>query len=259
VNNGPVKILSTQNIVAAERVIYKVAGKQTSFSEMMALPQSGLDQIYYLPWYNNVDLDTQLRIANVSGSQATVTVTIGGVPQPSFNLAAGASTRLSYPANNGPVKIQSAQNIVAAERVIYKVNNTNTSFTEMMALPASQLSATYWLPWYNNIDLDTQLRIANVSSSQATVTVTIAGVPQPSFSLAAGASTRISYPANNGPVKIVSNQNIVTAERVIYKVNNLNTSFSEMMALPDSQLDTTYWLPWYNNIDLDTQLRFGVP
>ena len=30
-----------------------------------------------------------------------------------------------------------------------------------------------------------------------------------------------------------------------------------MMALPNSQLDTTYWLPWYNNVDLDTQLRFG--
>ena len=28
-----------------------------------------------------------------------------------------------------------------------------------------------------------------------------------------------------------------------------------MMALPNSQLDNTYWLPWYNNVDLDTQLR----
>ena len=37
----------------------------------------------------------------------------------------------------------------------------------------------------------------------------------------------------------------------------LHTSFSEMMGLPNSQLDTTYWLPWYNNVDLDTQLRFG--
>jgi hypothetical protein len=46
---------------------------------------------------------------------------------------------------------------------------------------------------------------------------------------------------------------------LIYKVNNVATSFSEMMALPASQLDTIYWLPWYNNLDLDTQLRFGVP
>jgi sugar lactone lactonase YvrE len=259
VNSGPVKIVSTQIIVAAERVIYKVNGVNTSFTEMMALPGQQLDNVYYLPWYNNVDLDTQLRIANVSGFQATVTVTIGGVPQPSFNLAAGASTRVSYPMNNGPVKIVSTQDIVAAERVIYKVNGKNTSFSEMMALPENCLDNTYWLPWYNNADLDTQLRIANVSASQATVTVTIGGVPQPSFNLAAGASTRISYPANNGPVKIVSTQNIVAAERVIYKVNNVNTSFTEMMALPNSQLDTTYWLPWYNNVDLDTQLRFGVP
>jgi hypothetical protein len=62
-----------------------------------------------------------------------------------------------------------------------------------------------------------------------------------------------------GPVDIVSYIPIVAAERVIYKVNGVNTSFSEMMALPNSQLDTTYWFPWYNNVDLDTQLRFGVP
>jgi uncharacterized protein YcfL len=241
-------------------VIYKAAGDiNTSFSEMMALPQSQLNTVYYLPWYNNVGLDTQLRIANVSGSQASITVTIGGVPQPLFNLAAGASTRRSYAANNGPVKIQSTQNIVAAERVIYKVNNTNTSFTEMMALPAGGVSSTYWLPWYNNVDLDTQLRIANVSGSQATVTVTIGGVAQPSFNLPAGGSIRVSYAANNGPVRIVSNQNIVASERVIYRVNTINTSYSEMMGLPNGQLDTTYWLPWYNNLDLDTQLRFGVP
>ena len=60
-------------------------------------------------------------------------------------------------------------------------------------------------------------------------------------------------------MKIESTQNIVAAERVIYKVNNIPTSFSEMMALPNGQLNTIYWLPWYNNIDLDTQLRFGVP
>jgi len=58
---------------------------------------------------------------------------------------------------------------------------------------------------------------------------------------------------------VVSDVNIVAAERVIYKVNGVNTSFSEMMALPNSQLSSTYWLPWYNNVDLDTQLRFGVP
>jgi len=78
--------------------------------------------------------------------------------------------------------------------------------------------------------------------------------------LAPGENTRQSFPTiNNGPVKIESDQNIVASERVVYKVHGLQTSFTEMMALPDSQLNTTYWLPWYNNVDLDTQLRFGIP
>jgi len=52
---------------------------------------------------------------------------------------------------------------------------------------------------------------------------------------------------------------MIAAERVIYKVNSVSVSLTEMMAVPNGQLDNTYWLPWYNNVDLDTQLRFGVP
>jgi len=124
------------------------------------------------------------------------------------------------------------------------------------------VSRTYWLPWYNNVGLDTQLRVANISSSTATVRVFIGGQEMPGspFTLANGQSTRKSFAGmNQGPVKIVSTQNIVAAQRVIYKVNGVPTSFSEMMALPSGQLSTGFWLPWYNNVDLDTQLRFGVP
>ena len=265
VNNGPVQIVSSVNIIAAERVIYKVNGVNTSFSEMMALPDAQLDTTYWLPWYNDKDLDTQLRIANVSTSMATVRVRIGGVEVTGspFTLALGASTRKSFPGvNNGPVEIESNENIIVGERVIYKVNGASTSYNEMMALPNRQLDTVYWLPWYNNKDLDTQLRIANVSPSNATVHVFVGGQEMSGspFTLAPGASTRKSFAGvNNGPVEIVSNQNIIAAERVIYRVNGLNTSFSEMMGLPDRLLRTTYWLPWYNNKDLDTQFRFGVP
>ena len=65
---------------------------------------------------------------------------------------------------------------------------------------------------------------------------------------------------NNGPVQLInkSGEPLIAAERVIYKANGTNTSFTEMMGLPAGQLSTVYWLPWYNNADLDTQLRFGV-
>jgi hypothetical protein len=263
VNNGPVKIVNTDStLLGAERLIYKVNNVATSFTEMMGLPDGQLDTTYWLPWYNNVDLDTQLRIANVSGSPATVTITIGSVPVSTIQLAVGASTRLSFAGvNNGPVKIQSNVNIVAAERLIYKANGVATSFSEMMALPNSQLDNTYWLPWYNNVDLDTQLRFANVHDTEtAEVHVLIGGVEMPDspFTLLPGESTRKSFAGvNNGPVQIVSNVPVVAAERLIYKVNNVATSFTEVMALPNSALDSTYWLPWYNNVDLDTQLRFA--
>ena len=55
----------------------------------------------------------------------------------------------------------------------------------------------------------------------------------------------------------MADQNIVAAERIIYKVNGLNTSFSEMMGLPANLLDVTYWLPYYNNVDLDA--GFALP
>ena len=271
INNGPVEILSNVNIVAAERVIYKVYNFPTSFTEMMGLPNGQLDTTYWLPWYNNVDLDTQLRFGNVTNNTATVHVKIGGVEMTGspFTLTGGASTRVSFAGiNNGPVQIISDQNIVAAERVIYKINGVPVSFSEMMALPNNKLDTTYVMPWYNNKTLDTQLRFGNVSGSTATVHVYVGGtemicvapcVSSP-FTLGPGQSTRVSFPTiDNGPVQIVSDVNIVAAERVIYKVNNVNTSFSEMMGLPNSLLDTTYWLPWYNNVDLDTQLRFGMP
>ncbi|HEX6033843.1 MAG TPA: hypothetical protein VFY83_05380, partial [Anaerolineales bacterium] len=262
VNDGPVKIESDVNIIAAERLIYKVNGVNTSFSEMMALPEKQLDTVYWLPWYNNVDLDSQLRIANVSDLPATVSVTIGGVPMSPLELAAGESTRVSYAVNSGPVHIVSDQTIVVAERLLYKVGGLPTSFTETMALPDNQLDTVYWLPWYNNVGLDTQLRIANVSGSTATVHVSIGGEEMEGspFTLLAGESVRKSFAGiDEGPVQVASDQTIVVAERLIYKVNNLPTSFSEMMGLPAPLLSSTFWFPWYNNLGLDTQLRFGVP
>jgi hypothetical protein len=279
VNDGPVQIVSDQEIVAAERLIYKVNNLAVSFSEMLALPQGQVDKIYWLPWYNNgKDLDTQLRVANVSEQDATVRLYLGtqelstctpspAMPYP-FELAAGKSMRVSCAGvNAGPLRIESTQDIVAAERLIYKVGGVAVSFTETMALPNKQVEQEYWLPWYNNNgkDLDTQLRIANTTGLDATVHIFIGEdemTPVEGMPLLAGESTRISFPTTNaGPVQIVSDQDIVVAERLIYKVNNVNTSFSEMMALPQGQLDTLYWLPWYNNNgrDLDTQLRFGVP
>ena len=166
------------------------------------------------------------------------------------------------------MKIVSNVPIVVAERVIYTVNNVDTSYSETMALPNNQLDTIYWLPGYDSINMDSQLRFANVSSSTATIHFYAGGVEITSnctpsnspFLLAAGASKRVTCSGvNSGPVKIVSDVPIVAGKRILYKVNGVDTSFSKMMGLPAGLLDTGYWLPWYNNMELNTQLRFGVP
>ena len=154
---------------------------------------------------------------------AIIDTFIGGVKQGSDFVADNSSQQKSYVGvNTGPVKIVNTNTmpIIASERVIYKVNNVETSYAEMMGLPDSQLDMTYWLPWYNSKTLDTQLLFANASSSTATVNVYIGGaeVAGSPFSLAAGASVRKTFAnIDKGPVKIESNVPIVAAERVIYE------------------------------------------
>jgi hypothetical protein len=232
---------------------------------MMGLPANQLSSRYWFPWYNNVDLNSQLRFGNVGNVTTIVTVKIGGVVRGTYSVAPKDSRRVTYPVNGGPVLIESSGNvpIIASLRVGYTPDNGVTwpDISEMMGLPASLVSSGYNFPWYNNIDLNTQLRFANVGSATTNVTVKIGGVVRGVYTLAPNQSTRQSYAVSSGPVVIQSSGNvpIIASERVGYLSGTHWTSFSEMMGLPNSQLTNHYVFPWYNNVDLNSQLRFGVP
>ena len=131
-----------------------------------------------------------------------------------------------------------------------------------MGLPSSQLTTSYVLPVYDNVNLNTQLRFGNVGASFTTVTVTIGGVLQGSYGLNPSQSQRISFNSlNSGPVVIASSGNvpIIASDRVSYYDGTAWSNFAEMMGLPFTQLTTSYVMPWYNNADWNTQLRFAVP
>jgi hypothetical protein len=265
INNGPVKVQSSGGVPIAvtERGVWLLNGVVQSFSELKGLPGNQLTDTYYFPWYNNLTMDTQLRLANLGNTSTNITVTIAGVAQPAISLGAGASIRVSYPVNNGPVKVQSSGGapIIVSERGAWLKNGVAQSFSEMMGLPSNQLTTTYYFPWYNNVTMDTQLRLANLGNTSTSITVTIADVAQSPITVAAGQSTRISYPVNSGPVKVESSGGvpIIVTERDVWLINGVVKSFSEMMGLPGNQLTTTYYFPWYNNATMDTQLRFAVP
>jgi hypothetical protein len=268
VDNGPAQVVSTNgfDIVAALRVIWKEPGFRTSYSEMMGLPAEQLSHEYWFPWYNNQDtasMDQGFRIANVDSSDTTIKVMLGNTELDSFTLAAGASVRTAYDVNNGPIRIFSEEgnNILAALRVIWIEPGTRFSYSEMMGLPVEQLSTEYWFPWYNNLStlaMDQGFRIATVNATDTnTIQVWIGDspVPQETLTLAAGASTRVGYSVDNGPVRIVcttctGNEKIITSLRVIWKEPGFRATYSEMMGLPKEQLSDEYWFPWYNNADI---------
>jgi hypothetical protein len=55
-----------------------------------------------------------------------------------------------------------------------------------------------------------------------------------------------------------SGVDILAGMRVIY---GGNSSFDELMAYPNAILSAEYWFPFYNhnNVNLDTEVRIGVP
>jgi hypothetical protein len=245
------------------RDAFFVNGQVESFVQLMGLPEEQLSDTYYFPAYNNLTLSGQLRFANVDSIATEVTVTIGGVNRGTYPLGANQGQRVTYPLDTGPVVIKSSNGakIIAALRDAFFVGGKVESFSQLMGLPLQALSDTYYLPAYNNITLNGQLRFANVDSVATTVTVTIGGVHRGKYVLPAGGSNRVSYPLDMGPVVVKSSNGakIIVALRDAFFVKGQVVSFVQMMGLPAAALSDTYWFPAYNNITLSGQLRFGVP
>ena len=271
VNNGPAKINSTNfvDVLTALRVIWNEPGSRFSYSEMMGLPSEHLSQEYWFPWYNNAvtnSMDQGLRIANVNTvSDNTVEVWVGDSKLDTITLAPGASVRVNYNVDNGPLRVSCTtcstalyDQIITTLRVIWTEPGFRSSYSEMFGLPREQLSNEYWFPWYNNADrnsMDQGFRIANISPSEEnTVEVRMGNTVLDTIILNAGGSIRVGYNVNNGPIQIVcttcsntGSDKIIAALRVIWTEPGFRSSYSEMMGLPKEQLSNEYWFPWYNN------------
>jgi hypothetical protein len=286
IDNGPIRILCTtctsgEKILAAMRVIWQEPGYRSSYSELMGLPKEQLSTEYWFPWYNNAtsSMDQGFRIANISMAESnTVEVWVGSTKLDTFTLSAGVSTRVGYNVDNGPARIVctsctniGSDKIITALRVIWQEPGFRSSYSEMMGLPKEQLSNEYWFPWFNNLDtpsMDQGFRIANVDTSQHTIRVFLGPTQVGSdIILAGGASTRVGYAVNSGPIRIVcvtctGSDRIIAALRVIWQEPGFRFSYSEMMGLPAQALSTEYWFPWYNFAapnSMDQGFRIAVP
>jgi hypothetical protein len=268
VNTGPVLLttLLQEQLISSMRVIYTLNGKNKSYSEMMGFPADQATTDYYFPWYTtNSSINSQLRIVNVGNQQTTVEVRIAGVKKGSYVLGAGKSKLVVYSGvNTGPVWVHSTVTgvyLIASMRVLYKYSGAVTSYSELMGYPGDQLTNDYWFPWYKTASgLTSQLRIANVGNTPATVKVCLEGTStdcndgtiKATYTLAAGArvQTPVYTNTNKGPVRVYSTDTsaeIVASMKQTYKVSGIPQSYSEMMGYPADQLPTEYQFPWYTN------------
>ena len=74
---------------------------------------------------------------------------------------------------------------------------------------------------------------------------------------ASAAKVTPNFPGTfNGPVEVRSTngQNIFASERALY-----GSSFTETLGIPDNQLTTKYWFPWYDNVNMQTWISVGAP
>jgi hypothetical protein len=176
VNNGPLKVVGSAGrpIVAALRIIPK-NGSTTSFSEVMGLPASQFATRHAFPWYDSKQRDTQLRVGNIGTAATQVRLFIGGVemanctaipPKPyPYTLAADTSLSVSCPnVNKGPLRVIGVAavpvSIVASLRILPRNASPEAVFAELMGLPLSKLATGYVLPWYDNVNFSSQLRVA---------------------------------------------------------------------------------------------------
>jgi hypothetical protein len=265
VDSGPVKVRSTNSvpIVASIRDLWYDSTHITSSIQVMGMPSSLLSTSYYFPAYNDVSLDDQIRFGNVGTAPTIVVVTIAGVVRGYYYLLPSQSQRVAYPGlDSGPVVVQSTGGvpIIASIRDSWSDGTEWTSYSQLMGLPAGQLSSTYVFPAYNNVSLDDQIRFGNVGTAATWVSVTIGGVVQGYYYLLPSQSKRVAYAGvDSGPVVVSSSGNvkIIASIRDAWWTGTRWTCYSQLMGLPAGQLSDTYHFPAYDNVSLDGQLRFG--
>jgi hypothetical protein len=154
--------------------------------------------------------------------------------------------------------VTSSSTILPSVKTLYH----NTSYSEMLGLPASKLSNEYWMPVYDSYTNNSQIRIGNLGNQSTQITIYVGDslTPLDSFSLAANAAVRKNYTGtDDGPLHIVSSTtNVLVSVRELFTTTNFE-SYYELLAFPDSQLATNYVFPWYNNLAFSSELRIAAP
>jgi len=214
---GPVKISSTQPILASQRVQYF-----QSFNEVVAHSAGDASQLSYFNWFDSSTpgmVGDNIHLLNPSASvTAHVTVSFFSLSIP-VTIGPGVETHVTFSGHHigGPVVVSSDSPVLAEQRVQYF-----HSFNEVGSEdPNAQAGTTLYLMWFDTATpgmVGDNIHVLNSSSSTATVSVSLPGATTIHFTLAPGAETHVSFGAGHigGPITITSDQPVLGAQRVQY-------------------------------------------
>jgi len=124
---GPVKVMSTQPVLASQRVQY-----YSTFNEVWAESASQASTTTHVNWYDMASpgmVNDNIHLLNPGALSATVTVTLPGATPVTVTVAAAAETYVRFPGSiGGPITVTSTQPVLASQRVQYY-----SSFNEIWA------------------------------------------------------------------------------------------------------------------------------
>ncbi len=282
VMGGPVEVKSMngQPIIVSQRTLWG-----GSFNEVMGMPGSSLDTIYYFTWYDMLSTGMKgnwVLISNITDAtvHAQVFVGEGASPRGTYEIGPHSSVTPTYPGTmDGPVRVVCAdcapgQNILVSQRVLY-----SDSFEEVQGTPPAGLTEREFFGWYDftaaNSMRGNWLLVANlgIGDTIADVYIGTSATPIATFTIPEGGRVTPQFPeVLGGPVRVLSrnNQPLMVSQRTIYK-----NSFNELLGLtkddvgqpaapgPDMRLYkiATYWkdMTDYQNRLLSVDLRIANP
>jgi len=212
---GPVKVTSTQPVLASQRVQYN-----QTFNEVWAASATLAATTSYLTWYDKaspgmVQDNVHLLNPGTTGIASVMVSTPGATPQ-TVSVAAGAETYVNFPgAIGGPVTVTSNVPVLSSQRVQF-----NQSFNEVWSASAAQASTASYFNWYDKASggmNNDNIHLFNPGTASAIVTVALPGATSKVVTVGPGAQTYVNFPGSlGGPVSVTSTQPVLASQRVQY-------------------------------------------
>jgi outer membrane protein assembly factor BamB len=211
---GPVKVTSTQPVLASQRVQYN-----QTFNEVWAASATLAATTSYLTWYDKASpgmYNDNVHLLNPGTTSASVTVNVPGATPQIVTVAGGAETYVNFPgAIGGPVTVTSTVAVLSSQRVQF-----NQSFNEVWSASAAQASTASYFNWYDKASggmNNDNIHLFNPGTASATVTIALPGATSKVVTVGPGAQTYVNFPGSlGGPVSVTSTLAVLASQRVQY-------------------------------------------